>query len=91
MVAGILVKKGFIVLDSVSDDGAKKAKTLLVRYGQGDKRNVLGGLGGYTLGVSIQILDITSRELLFTCSAEGQGETEVDDIREAITRCLKDL
>lgn len=35
MVAGILMKKGFIVLDSVSDDGAKKAKTLLVRYEQG--------------------------------------------------------
>lgn len=90
VIAGILMKRGFVIVDSINDD-KKKAQTLLVRYGQGDKRNVLGGLGGYTLGVSIQILDFTTNDPLFTCKAEGQGETESDDIREAITRCLQDL
>lgn len=68
----------------------KKAKTLLVRYGQGDKCNVLGGLDS-TLEVSIQILDSTTNEALFTCKAEGQGETEADVLHQAITRCLQSL
>lgn len=96
VIAGILMKKGFIVLDSVSDDVAKKAKTLLVRYGQGDSRSVLAT--DIVLDVTIQILDASSHDLLFTCSAEGAfGElravkvTEADALREAITRCLKDL
>jgi len=87
VIAGILMNKGFIIVDSTTNP----KQTLLVKYGQGDKRNVLGGLGGYTLEVSIQILDFTTNDPLFTCKAEGQGETESDDIREAITRCLQDL
>lgn len=87
VIAGILMNRGFIIVDSITNP----KQTLLVKYGQGDKRNVLGGLGGYTLGVSIQILDATSHEPLFTCSAEGQGETEADDVRKAITRCLQSL
>lgn len=90
VIAGILMKKGFVVLDSMNDN-AKKEQTLLLQYGQGDRRNVLGGLGGYTLEVSIQILDFTTKEPKFICTAEGQGETEADDIRKAITRCLSDL
>ena len=48
-------------------------------------------MGGYTLGVSIQMLDSKTHEPLFICTAEGQGETEADDIRKAIARCLRDL
>ena len=86
VIAGILMKKGYIVVDKSDRDGA-----FLVKYGQGDRRNVLGGLGGYTLGVSIQMLDSKTHEPLFICTAEGQGETEADDIRKAIARCLRDL
>ena len=78
------MKKGFIIVDS-----PKANKTLLVKYGQSDKRSVLGGLGGYTLEVSIQMLDALTQELLFVCTAEGQGSTEADDIRVAIVRCLE--
>ncbi|RAX57263.1 hypothetical protein CCZ01_06715 [Helicobacter monodelphidis] len=78
------MKKGYLIVDSAEKDG-----TFLVKYGQGDKRNVLGGIGGYTLSVSIQILDAKTYEPLFMCSAEGQGSTEADDVREAISRCLK--
>lgn len=86
VIAGILIQKGFIVVDMPQD-----SKALLVKYGQGGKRVVAGGMGGYTLSVSIQMLDSQSNEPLFMCSAEGQGETEADDIRVAITRCLEAL
>ncbi|WP_110581723.1 DUF4136 domain-containing protein [Helicobacter cinaedi] len=86
VISGILMKKGFVILSSPNDK-----PTLLVQYGQGDKRNVLGGLGGYTLSVTIQMLDSKTHDLVFTCSAEGQGDTEADDVRQAIERCLKDF
>lgn len=86
VIAGILMKKGYIIVDKADKEG-----TFLVKYGQGDKRNVLGGIGGYTLGVTIQMLDAKTQEALFVCSAEGQGSTEADDIRKAIDRCLKDF
>lgn len=87
VISGILMKKGFVIIDTISEP----SRTLIVKYGQGDKRNVLGGLGGYTLEVSIQILNAKTQEPVFICNAEGQGDTEADDIREAITRCLQDL
>lgn len=83
VISGILMKKGFVILSSPNDK-----PTLLVRYGQGDKRNVGSG---YTLGVAIQMLDSKTHDLVFTCSAEGFGETEADDVRQAIERCLKDF
>lgn len=43
------------------------------------------------LEVSIQILDSTTNEALFTCKAEGQGETEANALHQAITRCLQSL
>ncbi|MWV62504.1 DUF4136 domain-containing protein [Helicobacter saguini] len=86
VITGILMKKGYIIVDKAENDS-----TFMVTYGQGDKRNVLGGLGGYTLGVTIQMLDAKSKEALFVCSAEGKGSTEADDIRIAIERCLKDF
>lgn len=87
VISGILIKKGFVVVGNITNP----KQTFTVKYGQGGRRNVLGGLGGYTLEVSIQILDSVSQEPLFVCTAEGQGKTEADDIRVAITRCLQDL
>ncbi len=89
VIAGILMKKGFIVLDSISNDKTKKAKSLFVKYGQSGRRDL--SARGYTLEVSIQILDASTYEPIFTCTAEGLGHTEADDIRHAITRCLSDL
>ncbi|RDU52982.1 DUF4136 domain-containing protein [Helicobacter sp. MIT 00-7814] len=87
IISGVLIKKGLIIVDSIKDQD----KTLIVNYGQGEKRNVIGGLGGYTLGVTIQMIKASTNEPVYICSAEGQGETEVDDIREAISRCLSEL
>lgn len=86
VISGILMKKGFVLINTPNDK-----PTLLVQYGQGDKRSVLGGLGGYTLSVNIQMLDSQTHDLVFTCSAEGQGDTEADDVRQAIERCLKEF
>ena len=88
MIAGILIKKGFII---VNDTTSHTAQTLVVNYGQSGKRDVVGGLGGYTLEVSIQMLDAQTKEPVYICTAEGQGDTEADDIREAISRCLAGL
>ena len=87
VIAGIFMKKGLVVVEKVADE----ANALVVNYGQSGKRNVVGGLGGYTLEVSIQIFDAKTQEPIYTCSAEGQGSTEADDIRVAITRCLSNL
>ena len=49
------------------------------------------GLGGYTIDVTIQFISTKSFDLISFCTAEGQVETEADDIRQAITRCLTAL
>ncbi|TLD86164.1 DUF4136 domain-containing protein [Helicobacter sp. MIT 05-5294] len=84
IISGILMKKGFIIVENITNP----TQTLVVKYGQGGRRDV--GFG-YTLEVSIQILNAKTQEPVFICTAEGQGDTEADDIRIAITRCLEDL
>ena len=86
MITGILTKKGFIRLPELKSE--LKNETLIVNYGESGRRN--RGLG-YTIEVTIQLISAKSSELISSCSAEGQGETEADDIRQAITRCLSAL
>jgi hypothetical protein len=86
VISGILVKEGFIRLPELKSDLTDQ--TLIVNYGESGRRN--RGLG-YTIEVTIQFVSAKSNELISSCSAEGQGETEADDIRQAITRCLSAL
>jgi|SRR5690606_34794311 len=86
VITGILVKRGFIKLPELKSDLTDQ--TLIVNYGESGRRN--RGLG-YTIEVTIQFVSAKSNELISSCSAEGQGETEADDIRQAITRCLSAL
>lgn len=82
VIAGILMKKGYIVVDKSDRDGA-----FIVKYGQGDSRML-----GEILEITIQMLDSKTHEPLFICTAEGKmGDTETDNIRKAIARCLRDL
>ena len=47
---------------------------------------------GEILEITIQMLDAKTHELLFICTAEGKmGDTESDNIRKAIARCLRDF
>jgi len=87
VISGILTKKGFIRLPELKSELSDE--TIIVNYGESGKRST--GLGGYTIEVTIQFITSKSNELISSCSAEGQGETEADDIRQAITRCLTTL
>lgn len=88
VIEGILLKKGFTTMDQVRQD--KIDKTLIVKYGESGKRSVSLGLG-YTMEVTIILIDANTYETIYSCTAEGIGSTEADDIREAITRCLAGL
>ena len=86
IIAGILMKKGFIIVSSPVSH-SHTAQILIVNYGQSGKRE-LGLLGDTALEVSIQMLDAQTKEPVFVCTAEGQGDTESDSLAEAINRCL---
>lgn len=89
VIQGVLLKKGMVTVPEIKPDLVHK--TLIVNYGESGKRYVAGGLWGYTLEVTIKFIDAESYETIYACTAEGQGSTEADDIREAIGRCLSGL
>ena len=84
VIIGILAKQGYILIPELK--GEISSETLIINYGESGRRST--GLGGYTIEVTIQFISSTSNSLVCSCTAEGQGSTEADDIREAITRCL---
>lgn len=87
VIAGSLIKKGFLVLPELEPE--LKSKTLIVNYGESGRRTK--GLSGYTIEVTIQFISAETHELVCSCTAEGQGRTEADDIRIAIRRALAGL
>lgn len=86
VITGILLKKGFIKLPELKPELADE--TLIVNYGESGKRK---RRLGYTIEITIQFISAKSLQPICSCTAEGQGETEADDIRQAITRCLSGL
>lgn len=86
VISGIFLKNGFIRLPELKPDLSDQ--TIVVNYGESGRRNK--GLG-YTIEVTIQILSAKTNEPICICTAEGQGETEADDIRIAINRALTPL
>ena len=86
VIAGELIKNGFVILPELKPELIDR--TLIVNYGESDRHN--RGLG-YTIEVTIQFISAKSHEVVCTCTAEGQGETEADDIRQAIRRALSSL
>ena len=89
VISGILLKNGFISLHEIRPELIDE--TIIVNYGESGKRTIAGGLGGYTIEVTIKFISAKTYETICSCTAEGQGSTEADDIREAITRCLSGL
>ncbi len=87
LITGIFIKEGLIRLPELKPELAEE--TIIINYGESGKRNT--GLGGYTLEVTIQLISAKTSSLVCSCTAEGQGSTEADDIRQAITRCLNEL
>ncbi len=86
VISGILLKEGYTRIPELKPELLDE--TMVVNYGESGKRN--RGLG-YTIEVTIQFISAKSYTPIYSCTAEGQGETEADDIREAITRCLSGL
>ena len=78
VIAGILIQKGYVILPELNPELAKE--TLIVNRGL-----------GYTIEVTIQFISAYTHEMFCSCTAEGQGSTEADDIRQAIKRALDDL
>lgn len=86
VISGIMIKHGYIRLPELNSQLLDK--TLIVNYGESGRRNV--NLG-YSIEVTIQFLSAKTNNPVCVCTAEGQGSTEADDIREAINRALKPL
>jgi len=87
VIIGILTKEGLIRLPELKPELTDE--TLIINYGESGTRST--GLGGYTIEVTIQFISSKTSSLVCSCTAEGQGSTEADDIRQAITRCLNEL
>ena len=86
VISGVLIKEGFIILPELKSELSNE--TLIVNYGVSGRRN--RGLG-YTIEVTIQFISAKTKQMICSCTAEGQGETEADDIRQAIRRALDGL
>ena len=83
VIAGMLSKKGYIILNELDD------RFRLVNYGESNRWNF--GLGGYTIEVTLQFISASTGELVCTTTAEGCGSTEAADVKQAVTRALKAL
>ena len=83
VIAGYFMKQGYVRIPEINE--AQKAQTLVVNYGESGRKNY--GLG-YSIEVTIQLLDATTYELICSSTAEGMGETETDDVRKATLKCL---
>jgi hypothetical protein len=87
VITGTLTKKGLIRLPELRPELTDEI--FIINYGESGRRNT--GLEGYTIEVTIQFVSAKTSSLICSCTAEGQGSTEADDIRQAITRCLNEL
>lgn len=83
IISGYLIKRNFIRVAEIDDN--IKGETVVVSYGETGRRTM--GLG-YAIEVTIQFSSAKTHSVVCTVTGEGRGDTEADDIRLAITRCL---
>ena len=83
---GILTSGG----DASGMNAAIRAVTRAAIFNGFKVKGIYRGLG-YTIEVTIQFSSAKTNEMICSCTAEGQGETEADDIRQAIRRALTSL
>lgn len=87
IIAGKFMKKGLVIVDEVKH----LDNTLIVNYAESGRRQILSGFAGDAVEISIQVIEAATSNIVFLCSAEGQGDMEADNIRQAIDRCLEKL
>lgn len=83
VIAGEFIKEGYIIIPELKPDLADE--TMIINYGESGRRN--RGFG-YTIEVTMQIISARTHDVISVCTAEGQGSTEADDIKQAIRRAL---
>lgn len=86
IISGYLMKQGLIRLPEIKKELAEQ--TMVINYGETDRRPC--GFG-YSIEVTIQIISAQTSEVICVLTGDGMGETEADDIRIAIERCLDEL
>ena len=86
VISGHFLKRGYTRLPEINPELAEQ--TLIVNFGESGRRSA--GLG-YTIEVTIQLLSAKTNEVICVGTAEGQGETEADDVRIAIDRCMNEI
>lgn len=89
VIAGYMIRHGFVQVPEIKPELA--SQTLIINYGETGRRNICGGLLGYTIEITLQFLSADTHEVVCTSTAEGMGETEADDIRIAIQRALTEV
>lgn len=82
VVAGVLLKHGFVRLPSVKPEWA--GETLIVNYGES------GGDNGI-VEVTIQFVSAQTYEVVALCTADGGASMRADAVRQAIVRALSGL
>ena len=87
VISGHFLKRGFVRLPEINPE--LEDETLIVNYGETGRRSV--GIGGYTIEITIQLLSAKTNEVICMGVAEGCGDTEADDIRIAINRCMESI
>ena len=87
IISGYLIKRGMIRLPEIKEELADR--TMIINYGETGRRST--GLLSYTIEVTIQILSAKNNEVICILTGEGLGETEADDVRIAINRCLEEM
>src|SRR5690606_40109447 len=80
VISGRLTKAGFIRIPEIKKEDLQN-DTFIVNYDESGTRKT--GFGGYAIEVTIKFISARTTSLVCSCTAEGQGSTEADDIRQA--------
>ena len=86
MMSGYLMQKGLTILPQL--DEAKKAETLVLSYGETDRRDVGFLWLSTSTGIIIQFRDALTNDLIASAEAEDYGSTEADNVRYALRKAL---
>lgn len=83
VITGFLIRKGFVRVASIDD--SNRAQTFVINYGEVGRSM---GFFGDKIEIVLQFISASTNDVFCTVTGEGDGETEADDIRIAIERCL---
>lgn len=84
IVAGAFIKKGFTVVPEI--DKAHATQTIVINIAETGRKQYT--ILAYSIEMTLQLMDAYTYDLICNVSAEGMGETETDDVRQAILKCL---